>query len=125
MLPTFFAFTGLRTEITVLHAKSVVDRTFHDPTQPTPIDFRVVEDFSPVDAVVREAVGVDLVVFGVEERWGLESHLLAGGRNVLPISAIFLLIVRKGTETIVPATKTVESFQQPPVPASTFVTPAN
>jgi len=82
----------------VLHAKSVVDRTFNDPTQPTPMEFRVIEDPSPVDAVVREATGVDLVVIGVEERWGLESHLF-GWRpeRIAHQVQSSLLIVRKAT----------------------------
>src|SRR5262249_41747073 len=59
----------------VLGAKSAVERVFNDPTQPKPVTFRVIEDASPVDAVLRESPHFDLMVIGVAEEWGLESHL--------------------------------------------------
>ena len=59
----------------VLQAKQLVEKTFSDPTQREPVTFRVIEDASPVDAVLREANQFDLVVIGVAEQWGLESHL--------------------------------------------------
>ena len=40
-----------------------------------PVQFKVVEHASPVDAVLQEAHGFDLVLVGVSEEWGLESHL--------------------------------------------------
>ena len=51
------------------------EKTFSDPTQRGTCHFSVIEDASPVDAVLREANQFDLVVIGVAEQWGLESHL--------------------------------------------------
>jgi Kef-type K+ transport system membrane component KefB/nucleotide-binding universal stress UspA family protein len=74
-------------EVTVLHvvppsspeaggAREAVRRVFEDPAQPLPVEFTVVEDASPVEAVLREARrGYDLVIIGVSDEWGLESHL--------------------------------------------------
>jgi Kef-type K+ transport system membrane component KefB/nucleotide-binding universal stress UspA family protein len=64
-------------DATKLHAKTVVEKTFNDPTQPTPVTFRAVADESPVDCVLRESATYDLVVIGIGEEFGLESHLLA------------------------------------------------
>jgi nucleotide-binding universal stress UspA family protein len=79
-----------------LGAGGEVDRAFRDPTQPSPVHFRVVEDASPVEAVLREAVGFDLIVVGVAEEWGTESHLL-GFRleRIAEGSDCSLLLVRK------------------------------
>jgi hypothetical protein len=79
-------------EVTVLHvapssvtgaggAHEAVRREFEEPgtekQQKLPtVRFDVVHDASPVDAVLREAQkGYDLVIIGVSEEWGLESHL--------------------------------------------------
>ena len=59
-----------------LHAKTVVDKTFNDPTQPTPVTFLAIADESPVDCVLQSAT-FDLVVIGIGEEFGLESHLIA------------------------------------------------
>ena len=59
----------------VLHARTVVEKTFSDPTQPTPVNFQVIEDASPVEAVIQAARQYDLVVIGVEEQWGMQSQL--------------------------------------------------
>jgi nucleotide-binding universal stress UspA family protein len=59
----------------VLQAKQSVEKTFDDPTQTAPVTFRLIEDASPVDAVLRETNQFDLVVIGLAEQWGLESHL--------------------------------------------------
>ena len=59
-----------------LHAKTIVDQTFNDPAQPTPVTFRAIEDESPVDCVLRESAAFDLVVIGIGEEFGLESHLI-------------------------------------------------
>jgi Kef-type K+ transport system membrane component KefB/nucleotide-binding universal stress UspA family protein len=59
-----------------LHAKTTVDQTFNDPAQPTPVTFRAIEDESPVDCVLRESAAFDLVVIGIGEEFGLESHLI-------------------------------------------------
>jgi Kef-type K+ transport system membrane component KefB len=81
----------------VLHARSVVERAFSEP-EASPVNFKVIEDPSPVDAVVSEAKNYDLVVIGVEEEWGLESHLF-GWRpeRVAQKTTGSLLIVRKYT----------------------------
>jgi nucleotide-binding universal stress UspA family protein len=60
-----------------LHAKTIVDKTFSDSTQPTPVTFRAIEDTSPVDCVLSESTAYDLVVIGIGEEFGLESHLIA------------------------------------------------
>jgi nucleotide-binding universal stress UspA family protein len=58
--------------------------------------FRSVEDASPVDAVLREAGGYDLVVIGVSEEWGLESHLFGlRPERIAEQSPTSMLIVRK------------------------------
>jgi Kef-type K+ transport system membrane component KefB len=59
------------------HAKTIVDQTFADSTQPTPVTFRAIEDESPVDCVLRESAAFDLVIIGIGEEFGLESHLIA------------------------------------------------
>src|SRR5207237_1651465 len=47
-----------------------VARFFHDPTQPVPVEVRVVDDAPPVEAVLRAAGAFDLVVIGGSEEWG-------------------------------------------------------
>jgi nucleotide-binding universal stress UspA family protein len=97
-------------QITVLHvvhpqrdraldARAAVDRVFADPSSPTPVTFRVVEDGSPVDVVLRETPNFDLVVIAVAEEWGLESHLI-GWRpeRIARECPVSLMIVRKGTQ---------------------------
>ncbi len=54
-----------------------MEKTFNDPTQPTPVVFKVIEDASPVEAVLREASNFDLVAIGIGEEFGLESSLFA------------------------------------------------
>jgi Kef-type K+ transport system membrane component KefB len=80
----------------VLHARSVVDRSFADPTQPTPVHFQVIEDESPVDAVIRSASQYNLLVIGVEEQWGMQSQLFGfRPERIAREAATSLLIVRK------------------------------
>ncbi|MGA3066747.1 MAG: cation:proton antiporter [Tepidisphaeraceae bacterium] len=88
----------------VLHARTIVERTFSDPTQPTPVEFQVIEDPSPVEAVIQNARRFDLVVIGVEEQWGMASHLF-GWRpeRIARETEASLLIVRKFTGPQVPA----------------------
>lgn len=73
-------------EIVVLHVVAggeqrprvadVVERTYRDPALRTRVTLKVVPTDSSVDAVIEEASrGYDLVVVGVEDAWGLESHL--------------------------------------------------
>jgi Kef-type K+ transport system membrane component KefB len=79
-----------------LGAKKEVDRVFAEPGQPSPVRFRVVEDDSPVEAVLRETAGADLVVIGIAEQWGLESHRFAfRSERIFEECPTSLLIVRK------------------------------
>ena len=71
VVPTMRGNANVRT----MDVKGAVDRVFHDPSQPAPVEFRVVPDDSPVAVVVRESAAFDLVIIGVAEEWGLESHL--------------------------------------------------
>jgi Kef-type K+ transport system membrane component KefB len=57
------------------HVRAVLDDILDDDPLPAPVNFRVIHDASPVDAVLRETSKFDLVVVGVDEQWGLESHL--------------------------------------------------
>jgi Kef-type K+ transport system membrane component KefB len=83
---------------TVLHARSVVERVFADPTQPTPVHFQVIEDPSPVEAVIHHAKKYDLIVIGVEEQWGMASHLFGfRPERIARETTTSLLVVRKYT----------------------------
>jgi nucleotide-binding universal stress UspA family protein len=80
----------------VLGAKAAVDRVFAEPGQESPVRFQVVEDHSPVDAVLRESEAHDLVIIGVAEQWDLESHLFGFRPQRIAIECPkSLLIVRK------------------------------
>ncbi len=101
-----------KAKVTVLHvvepgrpakikpgAEEAVGKTHHDPSQPEPVVFKVVEDVSPVDAVIREAAAYDLVVIGVAEEWGLESGVFGiRGERIAHETATSMLIVRRGDE---------------------------
>lgn len=74
-----------RAQVTVLHitsslrsrslgAKSDVERVFADPAVAGQVTFRTVEDDSPADVVIRASCDFDLVIVGMTEEWGLESH---------------------------------------------------
>jgi nucleotide-binding universal stress UspA family protein len=108
------AARGAEAEVTVLHVtqpgqrngktantKSEVERVFARPAgqQPVALDFRSIEDASPVDAVLRQAPGFDLVVIGVSEEWGLESHVFGlRPERIAEQSPTSMLIVRKHGE---------------------------
>jgi Kef-type K+ transport system membrane component KefB/nucleotide-binding universal stress UspA family protein len=80
----------------VLGAKTTVDKVFNEPGQAQPLEFRVVEDDSPVDVVLREADKVDLVVIGGAEEWGLETHRFGFRAERIALECPkSLLIVRK------------------------------
>ena len=80
----------------VLGAKAAVDRVLAEPGQALPVQFRVVEDDSPVDAVLRAAESADLVLIGVAEEWGLESTLFGFRPQRIALECpTSLLIVRK------------------------------
>ncbi len=77
-------------------AKTATDRVFNDPGHAMPVSMRVVESDSPVDVVIEQAKSFDLVVIGVAEEWGLESHLLGfRAERVAREVTSSLLIVRK------------------------------
>ncbi|HEY7090135.1 MAG TPA: cation:proton antiporter, partial [Tepidisphaeraceae bacterium] len=56
-----------------LGAKGIVERAFEDPQKVT---LEVVEDGSPIDAVMNKAAQYDLLVVGMDEEWGLESRFI-------------------------------------------------
>ena len=58
-----------------LEARKEVDRVFDDRAAASAVTMKVIEDTSPVGVVVHQAQQFDLVVIGVSEEWGLESHL--------------------------------------------------
>ncbi len=109
------AARGAEAEVTVFHvvtpetrsgkasgAKSVVERVFAAGAGQATLkwSFRSVEDASPVDAVLRESPGYDLVVIGVSEEWGLESHLFGlRPERIAEESPASMLIVRRHGET--------------------------
>ena len=73
-------------QITVLHVVSaerqmnagavkVVESVFSEPGLSQKLKFKVVQDEDPVGAVVQYAKEADLVIIGLAEEWGLESHL--------------------------------------------------
>ena len=85
-------------------AGEVVRRVFDDPTHPLPVEIRVVEGGSPVDAVLATAGDFDLVLIGVSEEWGLESHLFGmRPERIAEASPTSLLIVRAHEEVPLPA----------------------
>jgi Kef-type K+ transport system membrane component KefB len=99
---------SMNAAVTVLHviepsmdrtkrgARDEVDRAFTDPSTASSLTFRVVEDESPVDVVLRESTQFDLIVIGVSEEWGMESRLIGmKPERIARESASSLLIVRK------------------------------
>jgi Kef-type K+ transport system membrane component KefB/nucleotide-binding universal stress UspA family protein len=101
---------GVDAQVTVLHvvapmrgrddqsigARQDVDRTFRQRGQDTPVTFRAIEDESPVGVVLHQAQNADLVIIGVAEEWGLESHLFGWrAQRIARDCPSSLLIVRK------------------------------
>jgi len=83
-------------EAATLGAKAQVEKTFAEPGKQSPVQFKVVEHYSPVTAVLDEARETDLIVIGVSEEWGLESQLLGWRpQRIADESPSSLLIVRK------------------------------
>lgn len=79
-----------------LHAKDAVDRVFNDPSQPLPVQFRVVESDDPAGTVIEQSAEFDLVVIGIAEEWGLESQLFGLRRERIAAGTpASLLIVRQ------------------------------
>jgi Kef-type K+ transport system membrane component KefB/nucleotide-binding universal stress UspA family protein len=94
-----------------------VRRVFGDPDQPAPVEVRLVDDASPVDAVLRAAPEFDLVVIGVSEEWGLESHLFGlRPERIAEASGTSLLIVRAHEEVALPGDRDAAAPRRP-VPA--------
>lgn len=94
-------------------ARDAVNRVFRDPIagQDTPVTFRVIEDESPVGVVLHQAQNADLVIIGVAEEWGLESHLFGWrAQRIARDCPSSLLIVRKcdGNQTTPRAAATAE-----------------
>src|SRR5688500_3839458 len=109
------AARGGSADVTVLHvtspglpsskpasAKSDVERAFAARAGQAPItwDFKTVDHASPVDAVLVEASEYDLIVIGVSEEWGLESHVFGlRPERIAEQSPTSMLIVRKHGES--------------------------
>jgi nucleotide-binding universal stress UspA family protein len=105
-----------RAAVTVLHVVApdrggadagttgaAVSRVFDDPSQPVPVEVRTVDDSAPVDAVLRAAPEFDLVIVGVSEEWGLESHLFGiRPERIAQACPTSLLIVRAHEEVALP-----------------------
>jgi Kef-type K+ transport system membrane component KefB len=79
-------------------AREAVDRVFHEPDSKIPVTFRVIEDPSPVAVALHQAQNADLVIVGVSQEWGLESHLFGWrAQRIARDCPSSLLIVKKGT----------------------------
>lgn len=77
-------------------AKQATERVFADPTQPSPVTFKVVEHTDPIAAVLEEAKPFDLVVIGVAETWGLTPQLFGWrAERIARDCPSSLLIVRR------------------------------
>jgi len=77
-------------------ARDAVARAFHDPHHKTPVTFRMIEDESPVGVILHQAQSADLIIIGVAEEWGLESHLFGWrAERIARDCPSSLLIVRK------------------------------
>jgi Kef-type K+ transport system membrane component KefB/nucleotide-binding universal stress UspA family protein len=80
----------------VLGAQAEVTKAFNEPGATSPVQFKVVEHASPVDAVLAEAQNHDLVIVGVAEEWGLESQVFGfRPQRIADECPKSLLIVRK------------------------------
>src|SRR6185503_14720470 len=85
-----------RDDVQTLGAKQLVDRIFEEPAHKTPVTFRIIEDESPVGVVLHQSQSADLVIIGVAEEWGLESHLFGWrAEKIARDCPSSLLIVRK------------------------------
>jgi len=79
-----------------LDARGAVTRTFDEPGLAAGVTLRVIEDPSPVNAVLTSAKEFDLVIVGVGEEWGLESHLFGWkAERIARDCPTSLLVVRK------------------------------
>jgi Kef-type K+ transport system membrane component KefB/nucleotide-binding universal stress UspA family protein len=96
---------------TINAVKETVGALFRDATERASLTFRLIEDESPVGVVLHQSQTADLVIIGVAEEWGLESHLF-GWRpeRIARDCPSSLLIVRKAGVGAV----TEPSAAQPP-----------
>src|SRR5438128_7148729 len=79
-------------------ARKAVDRVFQAPGHATPVTVRVIEDESPVGVVLHQAQTADLVIIGVAQEWGLESHLFGWrAQRIARDCPSSLLIVRRAS----------------------------
>ena len=102
-----------------LNAKEAVDKVFNDPTQPLPVQMRVVESDDPAGTVIEQSAGFDLVVIGVAEEWGLESQLIGWRRQrIAEGTPASMLIVREYGKPTPPAQLAGKPAEQVPVPAA-------
>lgn len=111
------------TQVTLLHVvrpgrpqprveqevRTVLRQEFAEPTGGK-TELRVVESLSPVEAVLKEAVGYDLTVLGVGEEWELEPHVFGlRSERVAAQCPTSLLIVRaRGEAVSLPSTARVQ-----------------
>jgi nucleotide-binding universal stress UspA family protein len=79
-----------------MDVKTEIDRVFPPTAQVPPVEFRIVEDESPVDAVLRACDDIDLVVVGLGGGWGLGSQYVGLRHQRIAMEcAKSILIVRK------------------------------
>jgi len=83
-----------------------IRRAFDDPDQPRPVELRIVQDPSPVDAVLRVVNEFDLVVVGVGDEWGLETHLFGlRPERIAEASPVSMLLVRAHVDRPMPVSR--------------------
>jgi nucleotide-binding universal stress UspA family protein len=117
-------------QVTVLHvvqperrnkseqnAVKATERVFGDSAQSPPVHVRIVENDSPVQAVLDAGKDFDVVIIGVSEEWGLSSQLF-GWRpeRIAEGLTTSLLIVRHHSERPADeASERLRSIPQEPV----------
>jgi hypothetical protein len=76
---------------------------YKDAQRPPPIRLVVVPDAHPIEPILRQAEAADLLVVGLSEAWGLESHLFGfRSERLVQESQKSLLIVRRHEATPAP-----------------------
>jgi nucleotide-binding universal stress UspA family protein len=92
------------------HIEQDIKRLLTDMSSEAAAEVKTVAHTSPVDAVLSEAPNFDLMVVGVSEEWGLESHLFGWySERIAAESRCSLLIVRK---FVAPVPVTVEADEE-------------
>ena len=80
-----------------LDAQGAIEKAFTEPTSRASVRLSIAITDSPIDATLREAPSYDLVLVGVDEKWGLESHLFGFRPQRLASECpTSVLIVRRG-----------------------------